>query len=62
VIEKIKGIFNSVRFWGFVLGESGIWIGKVATDGFTYQGLLTLISVILLTAAGIGSVDKWAKK
>jgi len=59
MIEKLKLIFNSVRFWGFTLSEAGLFFREIALNGFTWEKLLLLVSAILLTAATIGTVDKW---
>ena len=58
MVEKLKAIFNSVRFWGFALSEIGLFVREVALNGFTWEKILLLVSAILLTAATVGTIDK----
>jgi hypothetical protein len=62
MIEKIKAILNSVRFWSFTFGEIGLWLGYIAKNGFDLASLLTLLGSILVTAAGVGTIDKFSNK
>jgi len=59
MIEKLKAIFNSVRFWGFALSEIGLFVREGALNGFTWEIVLLLVSAIFLTAASVGTLDKW---
>lgn len=61
MIEKIKAILNSVRFWSFAIGEAGLFFSDMAANGFSLAKLWALIGAILVTAGTIGTIDKFGE-
>ncbi len=62
MIEKIKAILNSVRFWSFAIGETGLFFSDWSANGYHLSKLLALIGAILITAAAVGTIEKLGKK
>lgn len=62
MIEKIKLLISSIRFWIFTLGAISAYLALVELHGFLPSELFAAISAWLLTVGGTGSLDKWFEK
>jgi hypothetical protein len=60
MIEKIKAIVSSVRFWMLTLGSASAYLAYVETSGFTWSSLLNALAIWLSVIAGTGTIDKFS--
>ena len=58
MLEKIKAILGSVRFWIITTGSASAYLAFVEANGFTWSGLLNAVSIWLGVVVGIGTLDK----
>lgn len=59
MLDKIKEILNSVRFWQITGAAMSAYLADLATNGFSLPKLLMYVSGWLATVAGVGTVDKF---
>lgn len=59
MIEKIKAILGSIRFWQLVIGALIVILGK---EGVISQAIADAIAGILGISVTIGTVDKAAQQ
>jgi len=62
MLNKLKKIVGSVRFWIVTLAWGSAYLAGIETDGFSLLDLLDSISKWLATVAGIGTLDSIATK
>lgn len=62
MIEKVKAIVGSVRFWIITLTAITGFLTLVEVNGFKVSDLLGVITAWLGTVAGVGTLDKFSEK
>lgn len=62
MIEKIKAILGSSRFWIATLAWASDYAASVSTVGFSWPELFTQLSKWLGTVVAIGTFDSVAEK
>lgn len=62
MIEKIKSVIGSIRFWMITLGSASAYIAFVETSGFTWSSLLNAIAIWIGVITGVGTADSIATK
>lgn len=62
MLEKVKAILGSVRFWTITLGSASAYMGFVEASGFTWSSLLNAIAIWLGIVAGTGTIDGIAER
>jgi hypothetical protein len=62
VLEKIKTLLGSIRFWVVTLAWLSLYLGIVEKNGFNTAELLNQVAIWLGTVAGIGTLDSVAEK
>lgn len=58
MIEKIKEILSSVRFWQISGASLSAYLADISLNGFQVSRLLMALSLWLGIIAGVGTVDK----
>ena len=58
MLDKIKAILGSVRFWIISFSSISAYLGFVELNGFEYSSLFNAISIWLGVVAGVGTIDK----
>ena len=61
MIEKLKNLLGSLRFWQVTLANLAVYIGVIIANGFSVEGLFTAIAAWFVIVAGVGTFDKAAK-
>ncbi len=62
MVEKLKELLNSVRFWQVTIGSVSAYLADVATNGFILAHLLMAVSIWLGVVASVGTLDSVATK
>ena len=62
MIDKIKFLLTSLRFWQITLGSASAYTSYVVASGFSWVSLLNAITIWLGVVAGVGTVDSFATK
>jgi len=62
MLEKIKGIVGSIRFWVVTFGWLAAYLGVVAQKGFDLGDLFTQIGIWLGSVAALGTLDAVAER
>jgi len=62
MIDKIKGLLGSIRFWIITFGWLAVYLGVIEEKGFDWTGLFDQIAIWLGTVAGVGTVDSVAER
>ena len=61
MVQKIKALLGSLRFWVVTLGWAAAFFALIETQGFSWQLLFDQVRNWFLTVAGIGTVDRLAE-
>ena len=61
MLNKIKGVLFSLRFWILTLTAVVAELTGIQKSGFNTIDLLNIIQVWLLAVAGVGTLDSIAK-
>lgn len=62
MLEKIKAIIGSIRFWVATLAWASDYLALVASEGFTLETLFAQVAYWLGTIVGVGTVDSVIEK
>jgi len=62
MLEKIKTLLGSIRFWLITIAWLGVYLAVVEKSGFQLPELFTQIGIWLGSIATVGTVDKFSKK
>lgn len=62
MLDKIKVIVGSIRFWIATFAWASDYLATVAANGFSLETLLVQIAYWLGTVVGIGTLDSVTKK
>ena len=57
MLEKIKAVAGSIRFWIATLAWGSDYLALVASEGFTLETLFAQIAYWLTTVVGLGTID-----
>lgn len=58
MVEKIKALLGSIRFWQLVLAAAGVQLSLVADHGFVLKELLQTLAGLLTAVSAVGTVDR----
>jgi len=61
MIDKIKKLVGSIRFWIITLTAVSAYLSIVERSGFSWGALFDTLAVYLGTVAGVGTIDKLAE-
>ena len=62
MLDKVKELLGSIRFWVVTFGWASEYLAQVTADGFDLPVLFTRVSVWLASVAAIGTFDSIAVK
>jgi len=62
MIDKIKFLLTSLRFWQITLGSASAYTSYVVASGFSWVSLLNAITIWLGVVAGTGTIDGIAER
>jgi len=62
MINKIKDLLGSIRFWIVTFGWLSDYLGKIQADGFDWVVMFNQIGWWLGTVAAIGTADALVNK
>lgn len=62
MINKIKGILGSIRFWVITLGWLAAYLAGVEKEGFIWSSLMDQVALWLGSVAVVGSADSIAER
>lgn len=60
MIEKIKKLIGSIRFWIALLGAVAAYLALVEVNGFVLSDLFNVITGFLAAVVAIGTIDKFS--
>lgn len=61
MLDKVKSIVGSVRFWIITLTAITGFLTLMEVNGFRVSDLLGVITAWLGTVAGVGTIDKFSE-
>jgi len=62
MVEKIKAVLGSIRFWIFTFGAAAVIAGYIEANGFQVSYLLNGIAGWLGLVGGVGTLDGFIEK
>jgi hypothetical protein len=62
MMNKIKGLLSSIRFWVYTLGATAGFLAEVSANGFNLEKLFLFIAGWLGVVGVTGGLDKWFEK
>jgi len=62
MLDKIKALFGSLRFWIIILGAVIAVLQSISTTGLNMVDILDIIKVTLIAIVGLGTADSIVTK
>jgi len=62
MINKIKGLLGSIRFWIYTFSATAGFLATIEQSGFSWEKLFTFMAAWLGVVGVTGGVDKWFAK